>query len=172
MFINIPYSMWKFWISALITGTSTGALPLPGWSNWDCSKRNCPMGHTSDARNGVYAVNEIQRVLCGKSIYNDDDYFTLSFLDANTLPIYTNYTAYQIKAAIEFCPYIGNVTVIFPNYYYDKVHSACVSHVNHTYGGFLVQFDTEFGDLPLLKSSTKHNITITEYQAGNSVRWI
>jgi hypothetical protein len=39
--------------SALVSGTATGALPLPGWDNWDCSLRNCPKGHTADRRNGI-----------------------------------------------------------------------------------------------------------------------
>jgi len=30
-------------------------------------------------------------------------------------------------------------------------------------------FDTEFGDLPLLSSSTSLNVTISEFRAGNSV---
>jgi len=102
--------------SGLITGYSPGALPIPGWSNWDCSKRNCPMGHTSDARrlvscrciatassillqlfkwwlSGYKAVKEIQRIVCGLSVYNDEQSFTLSFMDHQTSPIYTNYSA-------------------------------------------------------------------------------
>ena len=63
----------------------------------------------------------------------------------------------------------GNVSVFFPNIEIDEVTSACHTNPNETYGGFLVQFDTEFGDLPLLSSSTTLNITISEFRAGNSV---
>lgn len=63
----------------------------------------------------------------------------------------------------------GNVTVFFPNFEIDGVTAACHSDANSTYGGFLVQFDTEFGDLPLLVSSVSSNVTITEFRAGNSV---
>lgn len=63
----------------------------------------------------------------------------------------------------------GNVSVFFPNIEIDEVTSACHTNPNETYGGFLVQFDTEFGNLPLLSSSTTLNITISEFRAGNSV---
>jgi hypothetical protein len=43
--------------SALVSGTATGALPLPGWDNWDCSLRNCPKGHTADRRNGTIFIS-------------------------------------------------------------------------------------------------------------------
>jgi len=157
--------------AGLITGYSPGALPIPGWSNWDCSKRNCPMGHTSDARSGYKAVKEIQRIVCGLSVYNDEQSFTLSFMDQQTKPIYTNYSATEIKAAIEYCPLIGNVSIFFPNIEIDEVTSACHTHPNETYGGFLVVFDTEFGDLPLLSSSTSLNVTISEFRAGNSTNF-
>ena len=63
----------------------------------------------------------------------------------------------------------GNVSIFFPNIGIDGVTSACHTNPNETYGGFLVQFDTEFGDLPLFLSSTSLNITISEFRAGNSV---
>jgi hypothetical protein len=43
--------------SALVSGTATEALPLPGWDNWDCSLRNCPKGHTADRRNGTIIIS-------------------------------------------------------------------------------------------------------------------
>lgn len=159
-----------FSISALVSGRSAGALPLAGWSNWNCTLRNCPKGHTSDRRHGVYAAKEVQRVLCGLSQLVDvSDSVTLSFMGQDTLPIFVNYSAHQIRAAIEYHPYIGNVTVAFPNFAADGVDTACHSHVNATYGGFTVRFDTEFGDLPLFQSSTAVNITVLEEQKGNSV---
>jgi hypothetical protein len=47
------YHTTLYHFSALVSGTATGALPLPGWDNWDCSLRNCPKGHTADRRNGI-----------------------------------------------------------------------------------------------------------------------
>jgi len=164
--------IWCFFrsSSALISGRSAGALPLAGWGNWNCTLRNCPKGHTSDRRHGLYAAKEVQRVLCGLSQRVDvSDSITLSYMGINTLPIFVNYSSYQIRAAIEYHPYIGNVTVAFPNYAVDGISTACHSHANESYGGFTVKFETEFGDLPLLQSSTAVNVTVTEVQKGNSV---
>lgn len=132
--------------------------------------RNCPKGHTSDRRHGIYAAKEVQRVLCGLSQrVHTSNSISLRFMGVNTLPIYVNYTSLQIRRAIEYHPYIGNVSVSFPNFAYDGVNTACHTHVNETYGGFTVKFETEFGDLPLLQSGTSVNITVIEVQKGNSV---
>ena len=156
--------------SALVGGTDTGALPLPGWDNWDCSLRNCPKGHTSNVRYGLTANKEIQRVACSKSNdANVSDYMIFEFMGKLTGRVYTNDTRYAIKAAIEEHPYIGNVTVSFPLYDDDNVRTACWTNVNETHGGFSVQFDTEFGDLPLLNSLYDLNVLVEEVQAGESV---
>ena len=103
-------------------------MPLPGWSNWDCSLRNCPAGHTANARHGYAAKREVQRVVCDKNQrINGTDYFILSFMGANTARIYDHYSATQIRSAIEYCPYIGNVTVSFPLFEYDNISTACHS---------------------------------------------
>lgn len=156
--------------SALVSGTATGALPLPGWTNWDCSLRNCPKGHTSDRRHGETALKEVQRVLCSKSnSTNTSDFMVFSFLGAFTDRVYVNYGQSQIKAALEANPYIGNVSVYFPNYRADLVTSACWPGVDADNGGFTVQFDTEYGDLPLLDSLYDTDVVVKEDQPGRSV---
>ena len=43
--------------SAMVSGRPAGQPPLPGWSGWDCSQRNCPTGDAIDRRHsGVSAV--------------------------------------------------------------------------------------------------------------------
>lgn len=109
-------------------------------------------------------------MVCGKQPdVNASDFFILRYMNINTPRIYSTYTAGQIKSAIEYHPYIGNVTINFPNYNYDNISTACNLWVNETWGGFTVQFDTEWGDLPLFHSATQLNLTVTEVQTGASV---
>lgn len=74
----------------------------------------------------------------------------------------------QIKAAIEYPSKVGNVSITFPNYgiYNDNITTACSSHVNHTNGGFLVLFNTEFGNVGLLTAAPASHIIITDFQKG------
>lgn len=157
----------------MVSGFSTNTPPLPGWGNWDCSKRNCPTGHNSVY--GYTAKREIQRIVCNRdfSTHHDADmYFVLKlpFNNEESLRIYDDATADEIKAAIEYAPSIGNVTVSFPNFKTDNIATACSHSVNQANGGFLVVFDTENGDLDLMTVTKNANsITITEYQAGYNV---
>ena len=154
-------------IRSLISGTNAGALPLPGFSNWDCSQRNCPMGTTNNKRYGYASVKEVQRVVCDKNIFeNHSDYFVLQFMGSNTARIYPRYTAHQIRQAIEFSPLIGNVSIEFPHYKTDNISTACHTQFNATAGGFTVRFETELGDLPLMRTPTPVNVTITEVVKG------
>ena len=75
----------------------------------------------------------------------------------------------DIRAAIEWPANIGNVTVSFPNFENDNISTACHTHVNGSAGGFVVRFDTEFGDLPIFETDPELNITVTEVLKGNSV---
>ena len=112
-------------------------------------------------------------MVCGLSEEVDpSDFIELSFMGISTLPIYVNDSAAQIRTALEFHPYIGNVTVTFPNFAVDGINSACHTHIDGDNGGFTVRFETEFGDLPLMQSPTSVNITVTEVQKGNSVSYI
>eukprot|EP01036_Dinobryon_divergens_P033000 gene33000-42696_t len=163
--------------SALYSGTVATSDPLPGWGNWDCSKRNCPKGDTINRRTYyhtyLYKTNnlEIQRVVCDRQRgnLNYSDYFKLQMYGGMSQRIYNHYNAAQIKFAIEYMAVIGNVTVTFPNMVFDNVSTACSSDVNKTTGGFLVQFDTEFGDLPMLQNTMSTlNVTISEFQKGNN----
>lgn len=121
-------------------------------------------------------MKDIQRVICGlqgtgrqHDTASEYKYFTLRFLGSYSLPIYAYYASEEIKQAIEYSPYIGNVTIVFPHYSTDNISTACHTNVNEAYGGFLVIFDTEFGNLPLLEPSTYVNITVSKYRSGNSV---
>lgn len=157
----------------LVSGQSPGSPPLPGWSNWDCSKRNCPKG--PNTQYGNFAAKEEQRVLCRKyATANISDFFVLQFYGFNTKPIHTYFSTDAIKAAIEFAPTIGNVSIFFPDYVHDNISTACSQHFNHSYGGFLVRFDTEGGDLPLLEVQgsavvLSNNVTVSEHVKGTSV---
>jgi hypothetical protein len=91
------------------------------------------------------------------------------FLGALTDRVYVNYGQAQIKAAIEANPYIGNVSVYFPNYSNDSVTSACWPAVDADWGGFTVQFDTEFGDLPMLDSLYDTDVVVKEMKKGQNV---
>jgi len=163
--------------SSLVSGAVATSDPLPGWGGWDCSKRNCPKGDTVNRRTQyqTYAFKtnnlEIQRVQCvrQRGNLNYSDFFQVGFFGETSQRIYNHYTATQIKWALEYMSLIGNVTITFPNENYDNVTTACSSHFNHTHGGFLVQFDTEFGDLPLLSNAhNTFNVTVTEFQKGNN----
>ena len=160
--------LWSY--SALVGGTATGALPLAGWDNWDCSLRNCPKGHTSNRRAGLFAAREEQRVVCTRDhTANASDYLVFRFMGAVSQRIYLGDGVHCIRAALEHNPHIGNLTVSFPNFDDDGLNMACNTATNATHGGFLVRFDTEWGDLPLLDSLYDDDVTVLEVVAGNSV---
>ena len=113
---------------------------------------------------------EIQRVVCHMYTYtNYTDYFILGIMGQQSERIYAHYSVGQIKTAIEYAAVVGNVTVTFPNYAYDNVTTACRGGFNSTHGGFLVQFNTELGDIPLMTNVLNSNITITTVQDGTNV---
>jgi len=166
-----------------ISGIAPGSLPMPGWGGWDCSKRMCPRGDSTDrgnAHKGV-TVKEVQRVVCRESPKQDvNNYgggfgngsFSLDFYGASTALIYPSYKAKAIKAAIEYASTIGNVTITFPNFKYDNISTACHPHMNNT--GFYVTFDTEGGALPLMAktpgdNATSSAINVYEVTKGNSL---
>lgn len=94
----------------------------------------------------------------------------LPFGDEKSLAIYDTDGADEIKSAIEYAGGVGNVTVWFPLKDVDYIKTACNSSVNSTYGGFLVSFDTEYGNLDLMSVLINdQNITISKEQDGYSV---
>lgn len=158
--------------STPVSGMIPGAMPIPGWESWDCSKRSCSRGH--DSRNGI-SLPEIQRVLCRDNRFTNKTFsFQLSLFGEITPHIYSTYSSFQIKSAIEAISSIGNVSVWFPNYFIDNLAAACNdSFSNATHSGFLVRFDTEFGDLPLMKVVTNiDHVTVSEFQNGVNVSMI
>jgi len=138
--------------------------PIPGWGNWDCSLRNCLKGDSTVY--GSKSVREVQRVVCTSSLEN---YFQLVLFKQTSAKIYGFFNAYQIKDAIEIMPGIGNVSIGFPNDGTDMIVTACNSSSNIVYGGFLVRFETQIGDLPLF-SVLKGNVSvkISEFNKGVS----
>lgn len=151
--------------SGLISGYSAGSPPLLGWGGWDCTWRNCPKGA---AARGVTPKREIQQVLCSLHPSLDEaQYFVLEIFGEPSSKIYTNFTAAEIKAALEYPAVVGNLTVWFPQLLSDNISTACDWRVNSTHGGFFVRFDTEFGDLDLYTDRMGvANLTIIEYQKG------
>ena len=79
---------------------------------------------------------------------NTTGFFYLDIFGERSQRIYTRYTSKQIARAIDSNKNMGNVTVFFLNY--DLVKTACNASSNSTHGGFYVQFDTEFGDVPMM----------------------
>ncbi len=161
----------------IVSGVPTYSRPLPGWGNWDCSKKNCPRGDDTTKRNNGGGELEIQRVTCIIPNINASRSFRLKLYGHLTEKIYINYNAAQIQAAIEMHPAIGNVSVWFPlaeNNQTNNIYTACSSTASWRTGkgGFLVKFLTEFGDVPLMTeiadSKSSANITVTEYQKGTN----
>lgn len=171
--------------SSLISGKVATSVPLPGWGNYDCSLRNCPKGDTVNKRTHLASngdiVNtnnlEIQRVVCTLDMVNTTGFFYLDIFGERSQRIYTRYTSKQIARAIDSNKNMGNVTVFFLNY--DLVKTACNASSNSTHGGFYVQFDTEFGDVPMMTAYvpwdhapfdtyTSGNVTVEEYKKGNA----
>ena len=150
----------------VISGSDAQSVPLPGYTGYDCSQRNCPMGDTTSPRNPSGGQLAVQRVVCVGSNTTQAN-FTLGIFGQVTHPILVGMGAAQIKAAIEYPETIGNVSITFPNVQYDGIISACHPLANATTGGFLVTFLTEFGDLPLMTTavgtaaSLYHPLTIT-----------
>ena len=155
--------------SADVSGISTGAYPLPGWTGFDCSQRLCPSGDNVDRRHGYGGSLEIQRVVCKA---NSSAEFYLTMYGQSSAAIYGSYTASQIKEAIEASSAIGNVTVTFPDYASDNITVACNASISMD--GFLVQFDDLQGDLPLASVRAAHpdllrDVSVYEYQKGTKL---
>ncbi len=151
--------------SGYISGIAAGGNPLPGWTGYDCSLRRCPSGDNVNYRNYYGGVLEVQRVRCRESA-SSSIYFKLRINGHLSDYIYGNDDLDNIESAIEWAKTVGNVTVSFPNSGTDSIVTACSG--SHT--GFLIQFDTELGDIPLVSveygSLSSLDVTVTETTKG------
>lgn len=140
---------------------------LPGYRGYKCHERNCPSGNRIVSPSNFVTDNvvEQQRVVCQG---DNSTYFQLSFYGLKTQIIYGYMQAAGIKAAIEWPPTIGNVTITFPRLATDGIKTACSPSVNAASGGFVVTFDTDLGDLPLLQkvSSDATSFAVTQHRQG------
>eukprot|EP00602_Paraphysomonas_sp_CaronLab_P009357 CAMPEP_0185037684 /NCGR_PEP_ID=MMETSP1103-20130426/32436_1 /TAXON_ID=36769 /ORGANISM="Paraphysomonas bandaiensis, Strain Caron Lab Isolate" /LENGTH=715 /DNA_ID=CAMNT_0027575783 /DNA_START=415 /DNA_END=2562 /DNA_ORIENTATION=- len=146
----------------MVSGLPAMTRNLMGWTGWQCTERNCPVGErvTSRCDRGLF---EKQRVVCS----NESGAFTLTLYGVHeTDTITAGMTAAEIKSAIEIVPSIGNVSITFENSNYDFIENACNSTVNTTHGGFTVTFLTDLGDIPLMQSDDDDVDLVEESVAG------
>lgn len=155
----------------MLNGLPTETPGLPGWRGYNCQERNCPSGNriVSPATNSAAsAVFEEQIIGCtGDNSPNSS--FTLSFYGHETTLITGDMGAAAIKAAIEWPPTVGNVTISFLNGLSNS--TACHSSYDENQG-FVVRFDTELGNIPLLQEVSSENLilNISQRVAGTLVR--
>lgn len=143
----------------LLNGLPTESPGLPGFRGWNCHERNCPSGNrivSPSTHSAASAAFEVQRVGC-KGPATAGTRFTLSFYNHLTTTITGDMTKDEIKAAIEWPPTVGNVTITFDRF---NVSTACSPIYNAT-SGFLVTFETELGNIPELNVEYSFNATVT-----------
>lgn len=161
-------SYYPVYPSLSLSGSDSGSQPLAGWSGWDCSRRNCPIGRSplfSPAPN-----LEIQRVICSEE--DSAFFFQLSIFGETSEPIFGHFRSAEIRKVLEGMLSIGNVSIIFPNESVDGISTACNSSVNITFGGFLIEFKTELGDLPLAEvvgDEKSASVTISKFRSGEKI---
>lgn len=158
--------------SAMVSGISAGGKPQPGWTGYDCSQRRCPAGDNVNERHTLTEHKlEVQRIVCTAAAASIDTFY-LTLYGQISGAIYASYTASQIKDAIEKMKSVGNVTISFPHSYDDAIVTACSVAHDTSDGGFLVQFDTELGDVPLVTASSSailSSVAVAEYVKGSAL---
>jgi hypothetical protein len=107
-----------------------------GYTGYDCSLEACLYG--DDART-TKQNNEVQSFTCAAS--SSSAYFTLSFRQATTTPLYPSSTASNVQSALEALSTITEVSVASDS------TAICTAAGNTV----TVTFLTETGDLPLLQ---------------------
>jgi hypothetical protein len=155
----------------LLNGYPIETPGLPGYRGYKCHERNCPSGNriVSPSNFETDNVVEQQRVVCQGG---NSTYFQLSFYGLKTQIIYGYMQAASIKAALEWPATIGNVSITFPRLGVDGIKTACSPSVDASSGGFVVTFDTDLGDLPLLNkvSTDATSLSVTQLRQGTLVR--
>ena len=177
----------------MISGYMATSPNLSGYRGPTCSLKNCPVGDTTTRRNNLggilinlimthflcvrcysdhlfltttlIGVIEKQRVVCPMT---KTESFALSFRGQITKPIYGDFSAFEIKNALEELSTLGNISITFPYAYHDNIGKACSPSVHFDNGGFLVSFLTDFGEVPIL-SADKSSVEITRLQKGTKV---
>lgn len=170
---------------ANVSGIAASGDPLQGFSGFDCSQRNCPKGDNIRLRNNYGGNFEIQRVLCTLQS-SWVTWFTLSLFGETSGLIYANYNHTQIKQEIEAMKGVGKVSITFPASSILNIATACSSAYNSSLGmslidrkcrsstditgGFLVQFNTELGDLSLMTVNDNSSfVKVSEYSKGTKI---
>ena len=157
--------------SGYISGIAAGGPALPGWTGFDCSQRLCPSGDNVNYRNHYGGNLEVQRIVCLEPADGSVS-FKLRIHTHLSDFIFGDSDLTGIESAIQWAKTVSNVTISFPNSYYDGFVTAC--NPSHS-TGFLIQFDTELGDLPLVSvefgtpysvGSGSINIAVTEVVKG------
>jgi hypothetical protein len=149
----------------MVSGRPAEQRNLMGWQGWDCSQRNCPVGEKVSSSCDRSGVLERQYVWCE---YSGAPFVLNLYGAGDSLPISPDFTAAQIKEAIEYMPAIGNVSIHFT--VDNGISTACSTAYNETWGGFFVTFLTELGDLPLMTARNSTTVLgISEDTKGSIV---
>lgn len=130
-----------------------------------CSAAKCPRGDNPATRS---SVNEVQLMTCTASSGN----FTITFRENTTLPISSNTSAANFEYKLQLLKTIRKVSVTLQG------AGAWRDHICGSAGDIsvFIEFETEFGDLPMLKagglanllhgSAASGSVTFVEYQKG------
>ena len=148
---------------SMVSGFQVESPNLPGYRGYTCAYKNCPVGDTTTRRNNLGGKIEVQKVHCPLEQW---EYFHLKFKGQITDKIYGHYNLSLIKDTIEELSTVGNISVSFHNVSIaDHLGGACNSSSMHSSAGFLVHFEHDYGDLPLMEADVP-SVSIEEYQKG------
>lgn len=148
---------------AMISGFLSESPNLPGYRGHTCAYRNCPVGDTTTSRNNLGGEIEIQRIHCPLEQWQ---YFHIKFKGQLTDKIYGHYNLSMIKTTIEELSTVGNISVNFINVHgTEHLGGACNSSSMDASAGFLVHFEHDYGDLPMMEPDVS-TVVVSEYQKG------
>jgi len=154
----------------MVSGFPAMTQNLMGYRGYDCSERNCPVGNlvTSTSNSQDSGDFEVQRVVCTLAATSAASFTLVVFGTLTTASITGDMTSAEVETTIEYLANVGNVTVSFPHSSSDSIVTACSPSHSASSGGFLVRFDTELGDLPLMTSASG-SVTITANTTGTKL---